>query len=155
MTLPTFAQLRTLQQQKAPRPVQIALTFHPVHTVTADHLIISGNPPAVTNGDVMGDGVPGLRGFLPGGGTGLDNLRPCPERNQVLRLHAKVIRGHIHPQADQDAFIQFTGVRQNVGCAGLRLTNFHCGKYLYGPTSQPKLCGMSSFSTSVTDERFS
>lgn len=79
----------------------------------------------------------------------------CPERNRVLRLHAKVIRGHIHPLADQDAFIQFTGVRQNVGCAGLRLTNFHCGKYLYGPTSQPKLCGMSSFSTSVTDERFS
>lgn len=88
MTLPTFAQLRTLQQQKAPRPVQIALTFHPVHTVTADHLIISGDPPAVTNGDVMGDGVPGLRGFLPGGGTGLDNLRPCPERNRVPQLYA-------------------------------------------------------------------
>lgn len=77
MTLRKFAQFRTLQQQKAPRPVQIALTFHPVHTVTADHLIISGDPPAVANGDVMGDGVPGLRGFLPGGGTGLDNLRPC------------------------------------------------------------------------------
>ncbi len=76
----------------------------------------------------MGDGVPGLRGFLPGGGTGLDNLRPCPERNRVLRIHAKVIRGHIHPLADQDAFIQFTGVRQNVGCAGLRLTNFSLRK---------------------------
>ena len=44
VTLPTFAQLRTLQQQKAPHPVQIALTFHPVHTVTAEHLIISGDP---------------------------------------------------------------------------------------------------------------
>ena len=44
VTLPTFAQLRTLQQQKAPRPVQIALTFHPVHTVITDHLIISSDP---------------------------------------------------------------------------------------------------------------
>lgn len=44
VTLRKFAQLRTFQQQKAPRPVQIALTFYPVHTITADHLIISGDP---------------------------------------------------------------------------------------------------------------
>ncbi len=62
-----------------------------------------------------------------------------------LRLHAKLSRAY-HPPERIRTFIQVHRGRQNVGCAGLRLTNFSLRKVPQrGPTSQPKLCGMSRF----------
>ncbi|ELL57815.1 invasion protein regulator, partial [Salmonella enterica subsp. enterica serovar Enteritidis str. SE30663] len=76
-------------------------------------------------------------------------------RRRVRRRYAKVISRNIDTPPDNNALVKFAWVGQKVCGAGLRLPEFHSGMYLYGPTSQLKLIGSSTFSTSVTVERFS
>lgn len=117
--------------------------------------MIGGDTAAKTDGEIVRHPVFYLHSPLISCRAGLRFFGPRPDLLRVRRRYAKVISRNIDTPPDNNALVKFAWVGQKVCGAGLRLPEFHSGMYLYGPTSQLKLIGSSTFSTSVTVERFS